>query len=702
MGNIKKTKSAFKRGLAGLLAAISILSVGSLEVRAEEANQSYLYGEQEYVSGPMAAQPGKDINHLQFGTTPMKKAEDMFASGEYLYIADTGNNRILKLNQNYELVREYLNYEFEGKQSGFSSPSGIFVDDRENILIADKENKRLVKLNAQGDTLAVYGEPQSKMLPEGFNYLPSKVVCDRAGRIFVAVSGFNMGLIELDSSGNFVQMLGASKVTYSVLDAFWRLISTKEQQKRMASFIPAEYNNISVDEDGFLFATTGTMSQISDEGLQFVRKLNAQGKDVMYRKDKVVCGDLDWSTMSSSIKGPSQIVDCVNMENGTYAILDARRGRVFVYDKFGTMLFIFGSLGQTEGTLTTPSSLVVFNGHFLVLDSVKNKVVSYNLTEYGKTLLDACSYREINDFNAEAEAWKRVYELNNNHPAILTEMGKIAYRQRDMRLAMDLFHEAKERELYSKAFQFYRRDLINAYFNVFGIMLIIVIIGLTAYRIWRKHYLKEHPKTVKKAGPLKYAKYVVFRPLDGFWDLKREGRGSLKVGIGLMIAAGFALVFQSLVTGFIFSGVDMEFYNFIWDLLAVFAPALLWIVCSWAVSTLMDGEGSFKDIVTATGYSMTPMIVVLPLVAIASNVLIKDEGVLCTFFIVVAYLWMAILLFASVMQTHNYTPGKALGVIVISLIVIVLVIFLLLLCAALLQQILAFGIDLKDEIINRF
>lgn len=678
-----------------------IMVIGSTgKVFAEEVNQNYLYGPNSFVKAPVAAEPGRDIDHSVIGTTKLKNPSDLYTTDKYLYIVDTGNNRILKVDKSYKLVKEYTEYTFKGAKTLFAEPQGVYVDEDENLLIADTNNSRLVKLDPEGEVIDVYEKPESKLLPSNFNYLPSKVVCDTAGRIFVAVSGFNMGLIELDKEGDFVQLLGASKVTYSLTDAMWRLFSTKEQQKRMAAFVPAEYNNISVDEDGFVYATTGTMNEKNDEGMKFVRKLNARGEDVLKRTDyDVVCGDIGWSNIGS-IKGPSQIVDCLTLKDGVYAILDQKRARVFVYDSSGVMLFILGELGQTEGTMTSPSSIVMFNDHFLVLDSVKNKIVSFNLTEYGRNILDACHYREKNDLKNEEAAWQKVYAMNNNHPVIMREMGKIAYRERDMESAMYYFEQGEDQEGYSKAFQFYRRELINDYFTPVALFLMALIMIYTGYGIYRKHWCKK-VKVAKKQGPFKYAFYVIFRPLDGFWDLKHEKRGSVKVALGLMVASGIVLVIQSLATSFIFNDVRIEDYNFIFDLLKAYAPLVLWTGSLWCVSTLMDGEGSYKDIIMATGYSLTPMIVIIPCVAVFSNFLIQDEGVLCTFFINVAYLWMGILLIASVMQTHNYTMKKTIVVILISLLVIVIILFISLLCVALMQEIVAFGVDLKTEIVNR-
>lgn len=678
-----------------------IMVIGSTDsVFAEEVNQSYLYGPNNFVKAPVAAEPGSDIDHSVIGTTKLKNPSDLYSTKQYLYIVDTGNNRILKVDKSYKLIKEYTDYSVNGTKVPFAQPQGIYVDSNENLLIADTNNGRLVKLDSEGRVIDIYEKPESKLLPNNFNYLPSKVVCDEAGRIFVAVSGFNMGLIELDKDGNFVQLLGASKVTYSLTDAIWRLFSTKEQQKRMAAFVPAEYNNISVDEDGFVYATTGTMSQLNDEGMKFVRKLNARGEDVLKRTDyDTVCGDLGWTTIGS-IKGPSQIVDCLTLKDGVYAILDQKRARVFVYDSSGVMLFIIGELGQTEGNMTSPSSITMFNNRFLVLDSVKNKIVSFNLTEYGRNILDACHYREKNDLKNEEAAWQKVYAMNNNHPVIMREMGKIAYRERDMESAMYYFEQGEDQDGYSKAFQFYRRELINNYFTPVVLCLIALVFIYIGYRIYRKYWCKK-VKVVKKQGPLKYTLYVIFRPLDGFWDLKHEKRGSVKVALGLMVAAGIVLVIQSLTTSFIFNDVRIEDYNFIFDLLKAYVPLLLWTGSLWCVSTLMDGEGSFKDIITATGYSLTPMILSIPCVALFSNFLIQDEGVLCTFFINIAYLWMGVLLIASVMQTQNYTMKKTIVVILISLLVIVIILFISLLCVALMQEIIAFGVDLKTEIVNR-
>ena len=695
-------KSWFKK--TAVLTAAAFLLLGlSLQAFAATPYDNYIFDGKDAVPAPPPppppATPSSSIDHTDMGTTALKNPQDLFVGEDgCLYLVDTGNNRVLRLNAQYKLEKEFSVFQNNGKEDAFANPNGVYVDKDGSLLVADTDNARLVKLDKDGGLLAIYAAPASPLLPSDFEYKPIKVTSDSAGRIFVASRGFNRGLLELDRQGQFVQMLGASKVTYSLTDMIWRLFSTKAQRDRMQAFVPAEYNNVSMDQEDFIFVTTGTYDESNLKEMTPVRKINAKGDDVLRRVGDPVADN--YFTDIGTIKGPSLVVDVVNMDHGLYAILDQKRGRVFAYNMDGVMLFMFGGLGQTFGTLNTPTSLVYYNGQFLVLDAGKNLIVSYGLTEYGRLIFQAEEYKDDNNYEKEKETWEKVLGFNENNPVVLQEMGKIAYRQRDMKLAMEYFERAKDPSYYSKAFQFYRRDLINRYFTVGGIVLIVLAVALLALYIFMKQYRKTHPKE-KKKGPFRYAFYVIFRPFDGFWDLKREKRGSLKTGLLLIGLAGLAMAFQTRVTGFIFNPTSPENANFLLDLATLFVPLLLWVVSSWCVTSLMDGEGSFKDIVMASGYALTPMVLLIPFASLISNLMTQTEGAVYYLFVTLAYVWMVGLMIASVRQIHNYSMGKALFVILITLVVILIIVFVLLLCTALLQQMVAFFADIYSELVNR-
>ena len=95
------------------------------------------------------------------------------------------------------------------------------------------------------------------------------------------------------------------------------------------------------------------------------------------------------------------------------------------------------------------------------------------------------------------------------------------------------------------------------------------------------------------------------------------------------------------------------------------------------------------------------MVILLPIASLISNVMTQTEGAIYYFLVALAYIWMAGLMIASVRQIHNYSMGKALFVILITLVVILIIVFVILLCTALLQQMVAFFADIYEELANR-
>jgi DNA-binding beta-propeller fold protein YncE len=75
--------------------------------------------------------------------------------GGNIYVADTGNNRIQKLNQNGSVI---LQFGTRGTgDSQFDSPSGVAVDRAGNIYVADSGNNRIQKLNQNGNLVLRFG-----------------------------------------------------------------------------------------------------------------------------------------------------------------------------------------------------------------------------------------------------------------------------------------------------------------------------------------------------------------------------------------------------------------------------------------------------------------------------------------------------------------------------------------------------------------
>lgn len=58
---------------------------------------------------------------------------------------------------------------------------------------------------------------------------------------------------------SFEGFLAAGKVNANPIEVIWKKLSTQAQLDRMSDFVPIEYNNVSLDDEDFIFATSAAI-----------------------------------------------------------------------------------------------------------------------------------------------------------------------------------------------------------------------------------------------------------------------------------------------------------------------------------------------------------------------------------------------------------------------------------------------------------
>lgn len=197
---------------------------------------------------------------------------------------------------------------------------------------------------------------------------------------------------------------------------------------------------------------------------------------------------------------------------------------------------------------------------------------------------------------------------------------------------------------------------------------------------------------------LKYGLHVIFHPFDGFWDLKREKRGSLAAALTFVVAVIFISTLEKQCTGFLFNAVRLSDVNVIVDILTVGMLYVLWCVSNWCLTSLMDGEGTMKDIMIATGYALVPMILIrLPIIPL-SSVITVDEGTFYYVFGTISYIWTGFLVFFATMITHQYSLKKTVVTCLCTIVGMGIILFIGLLFFNVIQQMISFGMTIYREI----
>ena len=191
--------------------------------------------------------------------------------------------------------------------------------------------------------------------------------------------------------------------------------------------------------------------------------------------------------------------------------------------------------------------------------------------------------------------------------------------------------------------------------------------------------------------------HVIFHPFDGFWDMKHEKRGSLRAAITILGMVILTFYYQSIGRGYLLNprGGYSTLFGII---LSVGAPFALWTIANWCLTTLFDGEGSYKDIFIATCYALMPTVLIMIPTTIMSNFLITAELDILSVVNAFAFIWAGILIFFGMMVTHDYSVGKNLLTTLGTILGMVIIMFIAILFTTLLGKIIGFVTNIVTEL----
>lgn len=200
---------------------------------------------------------------------------------------------------------------------------------------------------------------------------------------------------------------------------------------------------------------------------------------------------------------------------------------------------------------------------------------------------------------------------------------------------------------------------------------------------------------------IKFPLHLIIHPFDGYWDLKYEGKGKLRVAITILFLLFITMVIQRQFSGFLVNFNDPRTLNSLAELQYVVLPFILWCVSNWSITTLMEGEGKFSEIVNATAYALIPMILVYLPMTLISRFMTQEETAFYYLLNTVAAIWFIYLLFVGIMTVHQYTATKTIVTILLTIVVMAIIVFLGTLVMSLVQQFIEFVINIYRELIFR-
>lgn len=591
--------------------------------------------------------PGGQLFQVQDAYTPvddivlpLSAPQDMFLAPDgFLYIADTGHGRIVKLDNNFQIVAEF-------GIGILQSPTGLFVDEQGALYIADAGKNAVVILNRDG-TFRELGHPTEPLFGRGRQFRPRKIAVDARENLYIVSEGSVNGLVMMNTNGNFIGYFGANMATMSLELLLRRLFLTREQLEQFVRVEAASPSNVAIDHRGLVYTVTAGTA-----GDRSIRKFNISGRNLF-----------------QELYGSTTFRDLHVSESGLLVAVDAN-GRIFEYDLNGTLLFVFGAPDRGDqrlGLLSNPTAIERVGNYLYVLDRDRNAIVIYRATAFARTV-HAGVRLYMEGLYLEAKPYfEAVLAHNGLFIMAYQALADAYFKQGEFAAALNFYRHAEDRGGYSEAFWELRNAVLQQYLG--SALLALLGFGIAssiATRLGRRNGWPERLRSwAQEAQKIRLVDDFVFlfrfikQPVDSFYYIKYNLRGSLLFACLLYAWVVVAHILSLYLTSFVFSPYASPAQIRVeTEVVYVVLPLLLWNAANYLVSTISDGEGRLRHVIIGSAYSLFPYaLLALPL-ALLSNLLTLNELFIYHLALQLIWFWSGLMLVIMVSEVHNYSVSE--------------------------------------------
>lgn len=652
----KKRLKALGRLLCAGMALALLLTLPAL---AQGTSFSYTYDYwKSSVSVPTPYEAEKPLSGTVFGGKTLQNPTDLFVTADReVWVLDAGNNRLVVLDETLNFQRE-ITLTQNGEPVEFQDALGLFVNTDGKVYVADKKARVVYVADRAGAVTGTIGAPPADKVEEGFDYTPAKVVVDTAGIIYVISANTYSGALQYDEQYAFVGFYGSERVAVTpklLMEMLWKRLLSEEQAAGMMRSVPTSFINFDIDAENFIYTIKGG----TGEGTGQIRKLNPMGTNILFDDEgnTAAYGDLEtYFDSQANLTISTTFYDIVVDDAGFITALDNTRNRLFQYDQNSNLLYAFGGTGTQRGTFKTPVAVEALGDSLLVLDSGYNSITRLEPTDFGRNVRQAILLFNDGLYEQAMGHWQEILKRDSNYELANIGMGKIYEKTGDYAQAMEYYRRGNEKTGYSDTFAAQRDDLMRRWFAVIlTVIVVLLLVMVVVVNYKERHRKNEYGLQVSKwRFPLR----CIFHPFKAYYELKVEKKGSLLLANLILLAFFITSILNAQLTGFHFNENRTDRFNVFITLGMTIGLFLIWVVCNWAISTLADGEGKFREIWIFTAYALLPYVISLAVLTILSNSLSLEEGAFLTIAQTLAYVWTGINLLLATREVHQYTTGK--------------------------------------------
>ena len=484
-----------RKTIVCLLALVLLLTSFSMVASAAQPDRTYTYDNDLPVPSTTAYQVMTIVDAATMGTTALCDARDIFVdNSDRVFVVDfiadetgnkpaSANSRILVLDKNYKCIKELREFKHGEEILTLKGAEGVFYREaNDRLYIADTGNNRIIVSDLEGNVYKIYEQPVDELIDPSLSFKPTKIIVDNMGIMYVISGNINTGALLMDSAGSFLGFYGTNKVKETAamkVERMWRRLMKDAASGLTAQ--PVQFLNLFWSEDRFVY----TVSPLSESVVSSVSKLNALGNNVFPQA-------IDLYTLQTTRKLSSMTLQDITVDNeGAITIIDMTTCRIFQYDEGCNLLAVFGGKGYQQGLFQQPSAIESDSkNRLLILDSTKNTITVMEQTFYGEMIRSANYLYNQGLYEESIEPWMEVLRMNANYTQAYVGLGKAYMSLGEYKTAMEYFELGKDAAGYGEAKMLLRDEIIRRNFALVAAVVVIAMFSILGWDTIKAVYNK--------------------------------------------------------------------------------------------------------------------------------------------------------------------------------------------------------------------
>jgi tetratricopeptide (TPR) repeat protein len=616
-----------------------------------------------------------------FSGLTLKNPEDMVIKDGVTYIADTGNRRII--------ISDSLGAMAFGEDM-LLRPTGLHIDDEGRIHVADIEQSSVFVFDRMGTLERTITRPMEPMFGQDTPFRPYKVHGDSGGNLYILSEGTYQGLIQLGPTDEFLGFFGANPAPFDLRAAVLKRIFSDDIVENFIQVVPQTMINLAVDTDNRVYTVTRGTTGNS------LKRLNVSGINRLP-------GNLNDSDVSSALAvGPIKNIYTISED-----------GFIREYDQEGNLLFMFGGKDNRtfqQGMFNVPSAIEVgpsFDIH--VLDKGKNEIQVFRPTAFADIVHEAVDLYQEGKYLESMDPWTMVLAFNAMFDLANKGIGRAHYKAGNYDEAAHYYSIANDREGYSDAFWEIRNVWLSQNLSLILILSLILYVIVQVQSRAFPGLVSRVVITPARSGisktpvvrDLAFIFHMIRHPLDGFYEIRYRNRIKWPAALILYVVLFLEYLFMLYYEGQSFNGRQTERIMIGNEAIAFLGPLALFVIATYLVCAVTDGEGRLKEVFAATIYALAPMILFWPIVVVLSRGLTLNEVFIYDALMGFLLIWSAILVFFSIKDIQHYGVAQTVKAILVSAFTMVMMIVTIILISGLAEQVANVFYELFSEVISR-